>query len=123
MWLNNNVEPNEFATVSGGSKNKAEAAQSTIMGGFWSLVCEDCSSGTFFGCHNNTIDGEGSTECTIGAGSGIKIENSPSSTIVSGNKNSIKNINNAGSIGGGQENHITCNFAVIGGKQQNNANW
>merc|ERR1712085_39813 len=44
--------------------------------------------------------------------------NSPSSTIVGGNKNSIKN-SNAGSIGGGQENQITGDFAVVGGGQQN----
>merc|ERR1712085_517 len=44
--------------------------------------------------------------------------NSPSSTIVGGNKNSIKN-SNAGSIGGGQENQVTGDFAVVGGGQQN----
>merc|ERR1712238_424315 len=64
------------------------------------------------------IEGKRSTECTIGAGSRNKIENSSSSTWVGGNKNSIK-ISNAGIIGGGQENQVTGDFAVVGGGQQN----
>merc|ERR1712085_62064 len=70
------------------------------------------------GGQNNTIEGKGSTECTIGAGSRNTIKNSPSATIVGGNKNSIKN-SNAGSIGGGQEDQVTGNFAVVGSGQQN----
>jgi len=116
--FNNDAQPNEFATISGGAENKAKADQSTITGGFGNSICEDCTSGTIVCGQNNTIEGKGSTECTIGAGSRDTINNSPSSTIVGGNKNSIKN-SNAGSIGGGQENQVTGDFAVVGGGQQN----
>ena len=62
--------------------------------------------------------GKGSTECTIDADSQNTINNSPSSTIVWGNKNSIKN-SDAGMIRGCQENQVTGDFAVVGGGQQN----
>merc|ERR1712238_325128 len=118
--FNNDAEPNAFATVSGGAENKAEAKQSTIIGGFGNSICKDCTSGTNVGGQNNTIEGKGSTECTIGAGSRNKIENSPSSTIVGGNKNSIKN-SNTGSIGGGQQNIANGKGSVIHGGRENKA--
>ena len=74
--------------------------------------------GTIVGGQNNTIEGKESTEYTIGAGSGNKINNSPSSTIVGRNKNSIKN-SKVGSLGGDQENQVTGDFAVAGDGQQN----
>merc|ERR1712238_411997 len=71
-----------------------------------------------FAGQNNTIEGEKSTECTIGAGSQNKIKNSPSAIIVGGIRNSIKN-SNAGTIAGGEENQVTGDFAVVGGGQKN----
>merc|ERR1711935_157301 len=96
----------------------AEAEQSTITGGFGNFICDECTSGTIVGGQNNTIEGKKSTECTIGAGSQNKIENSASATIVGGRRNSIKN-SNAGTIGGGEENQVTGDFAVVGGGQKN----
>merc|ERR1711935_858397 len=96
----------------------AEAEQSTITGGFGNFICDECTSGTIVGGQNNTIEGKKSTECTIGAGSQNKIENSASATIVGGRRNSNKN-SNAGTIGGGEENQVTGDFAVVGGGQQN----
>merc|ERR1712238_412698 len=116
--FSNRAEPNDFITISGGTENKAEAEQSTITGGFGNSICNECTSGTIVAGQNNTIEGETSTECTIGAGSQNKIKNSPSATIVGGMKNSIKN-SNAGTIAGGEENQVTGDFAVVGGGQQN----
>merc|ERR1712161_58480 len=94
------------------------AEQSTITGGFGNSICDKCTSGTIVAGQNNTIEGEKSTECTIGAGSQNKIKNSPSAIIVGGIRNSIKN-SNAGTIAGGEENQVTGNFAVVGGGQKN----
>merc|ERR1712161_99835 len=116
--FSNRAEPNDFITISGGTENKAEAEQSTITGGFGNSICNECTSGTIVAGQNNTIEGETSTECTIGAGSQNKIKNSPSATIVGGMRNSIKN-SNAGTIAGGEENQVTGDFAVVGGGQKN----
>merc|ERR1712238_288116 len=100
--FSNRAEPNDFITISGGTENKAEAEQSTITGGFGNSICNECTSGTIVAGQNNTIEGEKSTECTIGGGI----------------RNSIKNCN-AGTIAGGEENQVTGNFAVVGGGQKN----
>ena len=62
--------------------------------------------------------GGGSTEYTIGAVTQNKIENSPSATLVDGNKNSMKN-SNVGTIAGGEDNQVTGNFTVVGGGLKN----
>merc|ERR1712238_310823 len=86
------------------------------MGG--NNICPDCTSSTIVCGSTNTITGTLSTECTIGAGYNNLIKDSPSATIVGGIQNTIEN-SNAGSIGGGQENQVTGDFAVVGGGSQN----
>merc|ERR1712161_7862 len=100
------------------------AEQSTITGGFGNSICNECTSGTIVAGQNNTIEGETSTECTIGAGSQNKIKNSPSATIVGGMRNSIKN-SNAGTIAGGEgsvipggrENKASGDFSIAFGRR------
>ncbi len=112
-----------YSTISGGHGHTAAAGNSSIGGGWNNSVAATGDYSTIGGGSDHTIDGQYGT---VGGGFFNRILDAASShgTIAGGTTNKIGDVGTPaqwGSIGGGQNNHVTFNHGTIGGGKDNEA--